>query len=258
VAALVKIVRAIESPEYIIDSSNCYALAFRDLRIRMDKLAPPEQVALWADVVKGWFLAEVFKVHNVQSKIMPDLNDAALLRLLCGGGRAYVALATIVRQIKISPRTWEDRRLRAMAEMADMVLNWGSEIYSYYKEAHRSPGHDHNMVDVVAHHYGYTGTEIINGYVRIYELLANRFIELRRAILTSTDDPVIREFVDSLVDYVGGGLVWSQLTRRYLYVDVGPGQQVTFTCEGLTDIPRSISSEAPPIPCIAWWWEVSK
>ncbi|KVE29655.1 hypothetical protein WS67_00005 [Burkholderia singularis] len=254
-AAVSRIHRAIEAPEYIENPDDNYALAFRDIRVRLERFGPPELVYQWVDAVKGWYLLEVFKVSNVARGIKPSLSDGANLRLQCGGGFGYIGLIPIVRQIAIAPRTLANRRVRALSEMANMIVNWGGEVYSYFKEAHRAYD-DHNMIDVVRNAYQCSTEDAQRLSNQHYEQIVQRFITLRQEVLASSDDPALTSYLDALVDYAGGGLYWCQTTLRHIFRDTFTDSGKTYEHDGFTDTPGEATDELLPVPSLAWWWQL--
>lgn len=255
-AAVARIHRAIEAPEHIEDPDDKYALAFRDIRVRLAQRASPELVAQWVDAVKGWYLLEIFKAANIARGVKPSLSDGANLRLQCGGGFAYIGLIPMVREIPVSARALADRRIRALAEMSNMIVNWGGEVYSYFKEAHRAYD-DHNMLDVVRNAYQCTREEAFVLSNRMYEQIVRRFIALRKEVLADASDPAVVSYVDALVDYAGGGVYWCQTTLRHIYRDTFERSGKTYEHAGFTDrATDDLPDDLPLVPSLAWWWKV--
>ncbi|CAI8694537.1 MULTISPECIES: terpene synthase family protein [Burkholderia] len=257
VQAVSRIHRAIEAPEYIEDPNDNYALAFRDIRIRLEHFGPPELIYQWVDAVKGWYLLEVVKASNIARGVKPSLSDGANLRLQCGGGFAYIGLIPIVRQIPVSIRMLADRRVRALSEMANMIVNWGGEVYSYFKEAHRAYD-DHNMIDVVRNTYRCDKEEALVLSNRHYEQIVRRFIELRLEVLAGTSDPALASYLDALIDYAGGGLYWCQTTLRHIFRDTFRDSGKAYEHDGFTDVAKGGAAALPVVPSLAWWWHVGE
>src|SRR5918992_852312 len=70
-----------------------------------------------------------------------------------GGWMVFVWLPSVGEGFDIPAETWEDRRVRAVTEMAAMIVDWDTDIFSWAKETDRT-GDGFNLVDVLANHHG--------------------------------------------------------------------------------------------------------
>ncbi|WP_390348239.1 hypothetical protein ACFJIS_11880 [Variovorax boronicumulans] len=147
---LAMIHRAIETPEDSAQVDDRYAAAMCDIRRRLDAHATADQMAQWLAAMRGWFFAEVWKAGNVASGHVPSLNQYGLLRLYSGGGLAFPTLAAIAEGYAVPTDLLEDRRVRALAEMALTLATWSADIVSYEKEVAREQG-GHNLISVIQH-----------------------------------------------------------------------------------------------------------
>ncbi|QWA08918.1 hypothetical protein GTU79_15375 [Sodalis ligni] len=254
ITAIAKMHRAIEGYEFTDDTYDNYILALRDTRLRLEQCAPGELVYQWVDALKNWLFIEVYKAQNIAKGLKPGLSEGAHIRLQSGGGFPYIALIPIVRQIPISLHDLANRRIRALAEMSNMIVNWGSEIYSCHKEIVRSNDH-HDLIEIVGNAYGCNRQDALKIYIQMYEKIVKRFIELYEEVKLSSNDPVIGCYLDALIDYAGGGLYFTQKSPRYIFTDNDESQRY-YIEEGFKRTPTETARDFDLIPSLAWWWHV--
>ncbi|MEV0171441.1 terpene synthase family protein [Streptomyces sp. NPDC050803] len=80
---------AVETPETTPLAASRYPAALHDLHTRLARRASPVQLDRWAEAVRGWFLAEIWRAGNIDREIVPSVDDYARLRLYSGGGMAF-------------------------------------------------------------------------------------------------------------------------------------------------------------------------
>ncbi|MES2250554.1 MAG: hypothetical protein V4645_25005 [Pseudomonadota bacterium] len=244
---LAMIHRAIETPEDSAQVDDRYAAAMCDIRRRLDAHATADQMAQWLAAMRGWFFAEVWKAGNVASGHVPSLNQYGLLRLYSGGGLAFPTLAAIAEGYAVPTDLLEDRRVRALAEMALTLATWSADIVSYEKEVAREQG-GHNLISVIQHGSqcspAAAGARAVAMYMEIMQL----FLALRSELIAAGSSPALQRHVQSLGRIVRATFDWCHGSERYVQDGVpdeaGP--------EG-APAPK-VTSTASAIPCIAWWW----
>ncbi|GAA3842174.1 hypothetical protein GCM10022403_087780 [Streptomyces coacervatus] len=253
IEAMSRLQRAIESPELLVQDDP-FAQALRDIRLRLNAVATPVQVARWVDAMRGYFFVEAYKACNIARNVAPNLSDYAFIRVYAAGALAFAVLPHIAEGIDLPSTVWEDRRIRALTEMADSVTMWDSDIFSYAKESHRS-GDGHNLIDAVRNTYGYSSGQALKAAVAMRDRVMCRFLQLREEV-TAEGDPLIRRYLQGLGHYIRGVLDWCLITDRYVYLDGLSSSSLAFHTAGWRDTPSDDSPEPLPIPSIAWWWSV--
>lgn len=246
-AALSLIARAIETPEDGARVRDRYALALCDIRRRLEALATPAQLWQWLAAMRGWFFAEICKATNVAAEHVPSLDEYALLRLYSGGGGAFPILAAAAEGYAVPLEQLEDRRVKAVTEMAIALSTWNSDAVSYEKEAAREIG-GHNLIAVVRREYRYTAAQAAARAGAMYVQVAELFVRLHER-LGANASPELQRYLASLGHFVQASAHWCRASERYA---VGAEAAAATSADALTeaasfDVPAQIAS-------LAWWW----
>ncbi|MFE7454596.1 terpene synthase family protein [Streptomyces griseus] len=149
------------------------------------------------------------------------------------------------------PRLAEDRRVRAITEVAATLCDWHTDVISYDKEAERT-GDGFNLIDAIRREHGCAEDEAVERAMIMWDRLMALFLRMRARL--TAELPELAAFVNGLGQYIRGGLDWALGTDRYNYID-GVGGHRAFQPGGWRDTPRDNSPEPLPIPSIAWWWQ---
>ncbi|WP_372406605.1 hypothetical protein [Streptomyces luteireticuli] len=248
IGTVARMQRALESPEAPFAREDRYTCALVDLRARLAALAPPSHVGRFVDGVRTYLMAEIWKAVDLR----PSLEDAVAMRLFGGGGWAIPVLAHVVAGTPLDQDAFEDRRLRALAEMAAGLATWDCEIPSFGKERERSPAREHNLVEVIARERRCSPQEAASRLVGMRNRTLGLFLRLRAAVLADAP-PAVAAYVEGLAHYCRGALEWGLHNDRYAFAD-GLGGEALFTADPVDD---GIPEESPvplDIPSIAWWW----
>ncbi|CAI8937320.1 Terpene synthase [Pseudomonas sp. IT-P2] len=249
ITAMLQMQRSIESPEVPAYPENNFAMALRDIRLRLDKYTTPLHTSRFVNTQRGYFMVEVGKLVNPQ----PTLNDSALLRLSSGGGMVFPTFGHISTLVNISQSDMEDRRLCALTEMAAMMIVWESDFFSYGKELARDPeGRQHNIVSLIQQRTGITHNQALAEAFSMRDNIAGLYMRLRESVLAKAS-PEVEAYIQSLDCYWRGGLEWIIENPRYRYLNGVDGPLAYYggtltenfpdNCRGIVDIPS-----------ISWWW----
>ncbi|CAI0759805.1 terpene synthase family protein [Serratia entomophila] len=252
IQASAEIWRQFESPEYSL-SNDRYALAARDLRIRLDKYAKPEQTARFVESMRIYMMAEMWKAINSA----PSLNDYVSMRVTGGGAWSFPTLGHVIANIDVSQREFEDRRVRALFEMLAHLMAWETEPHAYLKEMVRGSNYkEHNLIRVLIRERQYSFEEGIEEYLDMRLRLLGLFMRLRTDV-EKTASEGLKAYIESVVRYYVGATVWSQNTRRYKSMS-GNSDEGAFEGGKLTppQAPETFNNERViEIDALKWWWE---
>ncbi|QFZ83039.1 hypothetical protein GFK26_09810 [Variovorax paradoxus] len=245
---LAMIHRAIETPEDGAQFKDRYAAAMCDIRRRLQTHASADQMAQWLAAMKGWFFAETWKAGNVATGHVPSLDDYALLRLYSGGGLAFPTLAAIAQGYAVPVDMLEDRRVKALTEMALTLATWSADIVSYEKEVAREQG-AHNLVSVIQHEDQCTPALAAARAVAMYMEIMQLFLSLRTELLTHPS-PALQRHLQCLGHIVRATFDWCHGSERYV--------QEAAPAEAPSETPAAAHAASPrtarTISSIAWWW----
>lgn len=247
--AMLRMQRAIESPEATIDPDDRYALALRDLRQRIDTLASPLHGARFVNAQRGYFFVEINKLLHPS----PSLVDGATLRLASGGGIVFPVHAHIAGRVNIDQVDMESRPIMAMTEMAAMLIVWDSDIYSYGKEDAREP-HDrrYNLCMWFQQNEACSREDAVVPALRLRNRVFSLYVRLREALLVDAA-PEVRAYIRGLDGYVRGGFEWIRANNRYRYCN-GIDGALAYEGGELADALPPDRDEPFPIQSLAWWW----
>jgi hypothetical protein len=249
ITAMLQMQRSIESPEVPAYPENNFAMALRDIRLRMDKYTTSLHTSRFVNTQRGYFMVEVGKLVNPQ----PTMSDCALLRLSSGGGMVFPTLGHISTLVNISQLKMEDRRLCALTEMAGMMIVWESDFFSYAKELAREPeDRQHNIVSLIKQRTGVTHEQALAKAFSLRNNTAGLYMRLRESVLAEAS-PEVEAYIQSLDCYWRGGLEWISENPRYRYLN-GIDGQAAYQGGTLTETFPENCREIVDISSISWWW----
>jgi squalene-hopene/tetraprenyl-beta-curcumene cyclase len=248
--AVARIQRCADVPEHTVYPGDRYGASLRELRSRFAQCATPLEADRFADLMRGYFAAEVRKAGFVARGQRPGLDDYTLYRLYGGGAMVYTELIAVCNGCPAPPRLLADRRVRAIIEVAATLTVWGTDVFSFGKETERT-GDGFNLIDAVCQE---TGSGVDEAYERamiMWDRMMTLFLRLRDRLMAEL--PQLGGYVAGLGEYIRGVLDWCRTTDRYVYLD-GRGGPRAFTPGGWRATPRDSSTDPLPIPSVSWWW----
>ncbi|WP_327257002.1 terpene synthase family protein [Streptomyces sp. NBC_01244] len=258
--------RTIEAPEVPLDGDP-FGLALRDIRLRVDAIATPVQVRRWVDAMRGYFLAEARIGADTTAPRGPeDVSDYLLTRLHSGAALAVPVLLDAVGAALPAP-SWEDRRIRALTEMAAGIVVVDSDIHSFAKESERG-SRSGNLIALLEGPQGPgsgsgSGSgpgsrpgQGLQAASALRDSMMSRFLHLGRQTAMAPADPRIAHFLDALTQYVHGVRDWCGATSRYHPEQPDDTRNQSRGAGTGVRPPDGTSLAPPPIASIAWWWAV--
>lgn len=249
--AVSRIHRAIDVPESELHGGDRYARAMLDIRRRLDAHATPFQIGQWLAAMRGWFLAEIWKAGNVAAGRIPTLDEYATFRLTSGGAMAFPHLAAIAENYAVMPGDLEDRRVKALTEIAASLATWMSDIASYGKEVAREDG-GHNLIIVLRLEQGYSPERAIVQATALCGQMMALFLRLRDQIALDAS-PELHRYLQTLSHYIRASFDWCHATERYVTDNIA-------TAVPAQDVPSQprLPLQGSSIPSIAWWWTIGR
>lgn len=245
--------RQMESPEHKL-SNDRYALALRDIRIRMDKYATPEQTERFLRSMCVYLMAEMWK--SIEPR--PSLNDYISMRVTGGGAWSFPTLGHIIANVQIHQNYFEDRRVRAIFEMLSHLMAWETDPHAYLKELTRGSNYkEHNLIRVLMRERQYDIEDAINEYLDMRIKILSLVLRIKEQVEKEAI-PGVSEFIESIIRYYVGATIWSQNTRRYKSMS-GFADESAFVGGELTPPilnPQKYFNDTKPIEidAIKWWW----
>lgn len=259
--AACRIHRVAEVTEMILDERERYGLALRDLRMRLDALASPEDGARFLEGLCASMMTEVRKSGYLARRQRPGMDDYTAIRLYMGAAMVSPVLAASVNGLRVPAAHFADRRVRALIEMAAFLTTWAPDLFSAGKDGARSPD-GFGPIEAIQRdkllRTGNPGTreEAQAEAVVLWERVMMRYLRLHERTLAGGPAD-LAEYIKGLHPYVRGSLDWCRETSRYRYENGVGGAEVMRAGE-LHDRPPGHSEEPVPIPAITWWWHVDE
>jgi len=93
--AAARMQRCAEVPEHTVYPGDRYGASLREMRSRLAQYATPLEADRFADLMRGYFAAEVRKAGFVARGQRPGLDDYTLVRLYSGGSMAFAELVAV-------------------------------------------------------------------------------------------------------------------------------------------------------------------
>lgn len=260
IEAVCRMHRVAEVTEMIMDERERYGLAMRDLRMRLDALASPEDGARFLETVRAFMMGEVRKVGYVARRQRPGLDDYATVRLYMGGAMVSPIFTATVNGVRLPVAHLAERRVRALTEMAAFLTTWAPDLFSAGKDVARSPD-GFSPTEAIqrdkALRTGNPGTreEAQAEAAALWERVMMLYLRLRERVLDGAPAD-LAAYLHGLHPYIRGSLDWCRETSRYRYQNGVDGPEVMRSGE-LHSTPPNHTEDPIPIPAIAWWWRVA-
>jgi squalene-hopene/tetraprenyl-beta-curcumene cyclase len=257
IEAVCRMHRTAEITEMIMDERERYGLAMRDLRMRLDALASPEDGARFLETVRAFMMGEVRKVGYVARRQRPGIDDYTAVRLYMGGAMVSPIFTATVNGVRLPVAHLANRRVRALTEMAAFLTTWAPDLFSAGKDDARSPD-GFSPTEAIqrdkALRTGNPGTraDAQAEAAALWERVMMLYLRLRDRVLAGAPAD-LAGYVKGLDPYIRGSLDWCRETSRYRYQNGVDGPEIMQPGE-LHSTPPNHTKEPIPIPAIAWWW----
>lgn len=245
-----EILRAMEVTEYPLPHVNKYALALRDIRMHIDRVAGAAAGEKFKDLLYHYVTAEGHKMALRVSGAHPSVNDYLVYRLYCGGAFAFPTAAVLLNGEGLTPAHIADRRVRVLLEITGLLGGWDNDIYSHpYEDEATNDGI--GAVNLLQRELKCNRNDALYAAVAIRDRATTLYGRIREQLLNE-DSECYATLIRTLDLYHSGCLTWAGQNDRYVQSDT---LAETYKFNGFRDSPYDASLEAPPYPSIAWWWD---
>lgn len=207
--------RVLDAPHSSVQTASPYARAFREISDTFRALATPGVWQRWIDSNRAFALGVVWGCVYRHTQSIPSPDHVTTIRALDAGGGSYATnLVEIARGIELPADVRERHEVRALTDMATVLLAWDNDIYSYAVEIDKHV-EEINLVTSLAHHWSLDSLDCItramnmrNQVMRCYEQVRGRF--------PTAGDEVLECYVTGLDRLIRGHLGWAlERTGRY-------------------------------------------
>ncbi|WP_431045802.1 terpene synthase family protein [Streptomyces sp. P1-3] len=262
VQLLGRLARIVEAPAADMLPGNPWAEGLRDIRERLAGYGTPSQVARWAEELRKYLFGLIWEAANRSAGRIPTVNDYTAMWLNVTATGPSLMFIDISSGYEVPAADMVRPRVRALTEMANMLVGWDNDIISFNKEVFRKVRYGYaelqNIVTVLAHHEASTTEEALASAMAMRDRLMCRFLHLSDRVRQEVR-PETARYIHGLGEWVRGYLEWSMITDRY-GDPRNPGDPVRTDRVPLPrawkDTPSDRSRAPLPVTSIAWWWNV--
>ncbi|MGW1005637.1 terpene synthase family protein [Streptomyces sp. NPDC002520] len=230
---------------------NPYAVALRDIGARLAETATFAQRGEWIETLRSYFSALVWERACRQDGESPQtLDEYLLLRLRNGAMQSSLALLGYVNGYSVGPEERGTPAVRALTEMAAVLVALDNDIFSHHKEA-SGPGGERSLLDLLARRRPRVSSQaVLDDAVRIRNSIMGLFVRLRDEA-TESASPALLSYLIDLGLWVRANLDFTMATSRY----AGPvAERARITAQP----PEEAYAAGVPVESrvVGWWWDL--
>lgn len=249
--SLSRLHRGLDAFESRIASTDRHARALRDLHVRLSAFATPEQVERWVEAMRGWLMTEVWKASAAARSLAPEINDYVVLRMYSGGMAMAISLIPILGGYDISRYRHADPRVRALNEIAALLLGLDRDLISIARDRqHTRDGR--YLLDVVRGESSAAGFEPVVWSTMLRDRVMGLFVRLRDQMAKNAP-MLLACYLSDVGLALRGAAEWALSPVRGS--SSGEQNAELVSAPGhWADMLSGLDVSPPTIPAIAWWW----
>jgi hypothetical protein len=243
------LIRVAERPDSPILADHPLANGLRDLVTRIAGRASDHLSLTFVEAMRGFFLALIWEASFRDMRRQATLEEYVLLRIHNGMMRPYSLLLDLGGKGEMSARERDSQAIRALIEMAVLILLLDNDILSYGKESgQREEGRSYNQnpISILQQQDGMNFREAVYETIAIRNQVMLRYIQLRDHVLDCARKPVT-SFLARLDTMTRACFDWSIPTDRYRVKD-------SAVIPSATAVPPAGDVAPLPFAAIRWWW----
>lgn len=204
------------------DKIGSLGVALQDIQQRMIQQKPGAFLLnRFIYSVEECLAAAVWEATNRARNITPDVATYIKMRAITSGWQTILELININRLFELPPELLNDTSIQRLSLMANNIICWANDIFSFDKEMRYSDVH--NLVLTLRHEHQCTLQEAIQRAAELHDNEVRAFIELETQLPSfgKDIDYQLKRYVFSLRSWVRGSLDWHFISGRYRFVEVG-------------------------------------
>ncbi|MER6387255.1 hypothetical protein ABT236_02105 [Streptomyces sp. NPDC001523] len=251
-----RLLRTIETPGAGLLPDGPMTRALEDLVTRTHALLTPFELRRFTEGTRDWLLGAAWEAANAERGLIPGLADFAAMGTLANGTRFSLTWADVANRVRPAPDVLYAPEVRALTDAAGFVVSADNDLFSYDKDDHVEP-REVNLINVIAHQEGLTPARAVPVAVALRDRVMGLFLRLRQQVARDADEQLARH-LEGMGHYIAGCLAWQDRAPRY----ASPRNRNELPVEGARfdiryrDGPSDDRTEAPPLPALAWWWDL--
>ena len=256
VAVTGRVLRLLESRDERLCAANRALLGLCDLARRYRRLSTPTQYERWVDAQRRWLLGVVQQVDHRAREETLCLDDYLRTRLHEAGGPPVQAMLEFADDVEVPAHEMDSEPVRVVNELFWMVASLDNDLVSRHRESVQQSA-NYNAVEVLAQDRSLSVPEAEREIVKLRDRMMVLFLRVRENLAATASKPLL-VYLDALRHGIRANIDWSLRTPRYTRLRPSAEHPDGVTLRLHTrwvDEPADASSEAPPLPSIAWWWD---
>ncbi|MGW1519787.1 terpene synthase family protein [Streptomyces sp. NPDC002287] len=250
-----RLARTVEAPGSALLPPGPRTEALEDLAGRTRAMLTPVQLHRFTHGIREWTSGAAWETANAARGVMPSLDQFAAARLCSLGTRFLLSWCDVANGIDVPADVLYSAPVRALTEAAGFVVSCDNDVFSYNKDDHLVPW-EQNVVNVLAGQRGRTPAEALPAVSALRDRTMVLFVRLRDQLARRGDDQLRRHLV-AVEHWIAGNIAYQSRAPRY----ASPRNRNSLPVEGASydisyaDAPCDPSTEPPPVPALAWWWQ---
>ncbi|MEH1809774.1 terpene synthase family protein [Nostoc sp.] len=192
-----------------------FVYAVSNLRQRMMLTINPNCLQRFISTLEDFLKACVWEVTNLMQGHIPDLETYLVMRSFTVGAYPFFELFELVAKIEISEEVRTYPTVKSLTRMANNILAWSNDIFSFSKELKR--GDFHNLVILLQHQHQLSLEEAIQQAVDLHNQEVQNFINLEQSLpcFGTEVNTELKRYTSFLCSWMRSNLDWSYLSHRY-------------------------------------------
>ena len=245
--ALSQLVYVAQNPQANLLADDLLAAGLRDVQNELSRHATDTQKARWVDALREYILSVGSEAHYRSTEEIPDLDAYTVMRLYDGATTAVLPFLEIGCELRPDERDRDD--IRALTQMASLIITWDNDILSYHKES-RGDRYYLNALRILEHQRGLTPADAMSAVIQQRDRVLNLFIAVSDESSRQAS-PQLRRYLRGLGNFIRAGQDWGISSLRYTTPHDPAHLPTHFSDTAVHDE----SLECVDIQAIAWWWK---
>ncbi|MEV6579036.1 hypothetical protein AB0M92_12865 [Streptomyces sp. NPDC051582] len=209
--SLMALSRVVDDPHGAPEEDDPYHRAWRDLWLRLERLATPAQFARAAAGWAYWSRGLASEAICLSKGRLPCLPDFRMIRRAKTASRLFIVFPELISGDPLPEQVWAHPQVLRLQDLAADAVGYYSDITLFDREA--DPSTAMTLPSVLAGHHKFSLQEGLFQAADMYRDTLEEFTVVGRS-LREMGDPQITRCVRDAEAMIAGFSHWQQLTGR--------------------------------------------
>ncbi|WP_280352065.1 terpene synthase family protein [Nocardia abscessus] len=246
---LARLTRIVEVPASQPWGQDPVLDAGRDLITCLARHTSPTLMRRLSGSFRQWMFGNLTEVSQRSLGYPADLDAYLRLRAGAVGGENGVALGEVALGVELPSQERDRPAVRAACEAAILTAALDNDRYSLAKSVHSDEDSPDIFTLIHRDNPDLSFPETLATAVALRDRIFSRYLALRTQ-LSRDGSAELRRYLVVLDALVAGNLVFGSIASRYFSPDTSSVDLPW------SDTPSDPNPDPPPLPTIAWWWDV--